>query len=635
MAYIRPIVMVYQEYASQSISTQQATLYPCVIGPCYQVINPVDDQELAYAGVYSVAEGFSAVPLPSRIAGAEVVASSVQVLLKDLSFVVAAGAIAEPVANTFVLPDGVLPADVSVGDYVAVTFGTDTPVQVDSGLRVISIDPDTKEITVNRSILLGGNTEVGFQVEITRQVESYSLPAGSAALTVDAENNTVSLVAVTYLEYTVDTASVYVGYKALRTDLTTVGTVESATEAASVLGTLTSDNPLGLGVLLTLANTDTPVKFLGVTEDSLAGYTAAKDTLELVDNVYGLVPLTQNPAILNIFKAHCEAMSQPEVGLWRRCFVSTQLMTDKVLSEGTTGAVETKSGEGRLLFRDVSGSFMSDLVSAADQLELLNPDGSVAFSVLVEEVIGDDLLEVTSVFPDAEAEALTSWAGAYQIKTFLDKTQQAAELRLVSQSFGSQRVCHIWPDTAVVEGEQVPGYYLGCAVAGMVAGLPSHQGLTRISVAGIEGLYNANDYFTQSQLDTIADGGTFIFLQQNTSSPPYIRHQLTTDMSTLELRELSFCKNFDYVCVLLKEVLDQFLGKYNIVPSTLALLQTAAEAVLESLRLNNLPKIGSPVLNYKVDSVAQLEAIRDRVEMYVSVNFPYVLNTIGLHVVSQ
>ena len=94
-------------------------------------------------------------------------------------------------------------------------------------------------------------------------------------------------------------------------------------------------------MLLALANTNTPVKFLGVTEDSLAGYAAAKDTLELVDNVYGLVPLTQNPAILNVYKAHCEAMSQPEVGMWRRCFVSTQLMTDKVLSDGLTGTIET------------------------------------------------------------------------------------------------------------------------------------------------------------------------------------------------------------------------------------------------------------------------------------------------------
>lgn len=634
MAYIRPIVMVYQEYARQSISTQQATLYPCIIGPCFQVIDPVDDQELAYAGTYSVAYGFSDVPLPNRIPGAKVVPESVQVVLEDLLFVVGAGSIAEPVGNTLAIPMGVAAADIKIGDYVAITFGTVVPAVVDSGLRVISVDVEGGTLVVNRAISLGGNTGA-FSCEITRLVDSYTLPAGSASLTVDAEDNLVSLLAITYQDYTVVSAKVYLGYKALRTDLTSVGTVESAQDAAGALGKLTADNPLGLGVLLALANTNTPVKFLGVTEDSLAGYVAAKDTLELVDNVYGLVPLTQNPAILNVYKAHCEAMSQPEVGMWRRCFVSTALMTDKVLSDGTTGTIETKSGEGRLLFRDTAGAFLTDTVSAADQLELLDAQGNVLFSVLVEEVIGDDLLEVTSVFPDSNAEALEDWTGAYRIKTFLDKAQQAAEIRQVGRGFGSQRVCHVWPDTAIIEGEQVPGFYLGCAVAGMVSGLPSHQGLTRISVAGIEGLRNANDYFTQNQLDTIADGGTFIFLQQNTSSPPYVRHQLTTDMATIELRELSFCKNFDYVCILLKEVLDQFLGKYNIVPSTLALLQTAAEAVLESLRLNNLPKIGSPVLNYKVDSVAQLEAIRDRVEMYVSVNFPYVLNTIGLHVVSQ
>jgi hypothetical protein len=204
-----------------------------------------------------------------------------------------------------------------------------------------------------------------------------------------------------------------------------------------------------------------------------------------------------------------------------------------------------------------------------------------------------------------------------------------------SASFGSSRFIHVWPDVCVIDDVELPGYYLACSVAGMTAGLPSHQGFTRISIAGIAGLKHSNDYFNQAQLDAIADGGTFIFQQANASSAPYVRHQLTTDMSTIEFRELSFVKNFDYVSYLMKDVMDQFLGKYNINTSTLALLETAASSVLESLKLYNLPKIGSPVLGYSIDSVAQHSTIRDRVEMYVGVDFPYVLNTIGLHLVSR
>jgi hypothetical protein len=83
------------------------------------------------------------------------------------------------------------------------------------------------------------------------------------------------------------------------------------------------------------------------------------------------------------------------------------------------------------------------------------------------------------------------------------------------------------------------------------------------------------------------------------------------------------------------DVMDQFLGKYNITSSTLSILESAASGTLESLRLYNLPKIGSPVLDYSIDSVAQLDSLRDRVEMYIGVDFPYVLNTIGLHLVSR
>jgi hypothetical protein len=82
-------------------------------------------------------------------------------------------------------------------------------------------------------------------------------------------------------------------------------------------------------------------------------------------------------------------------------------------------------------------------------------------------------------------------------------------------------------------------------------------------------------------------------------------------------------------------VLDAFLGKYNITPATLALLKTAIRSVLESLKLYKLPKIGSPVLDYEIVKAEQLDDIRDRVEMYVNVQFPYVLNTIGLHLISQ
>ena len=47
MAYQRPIVMVFQEYAKLSVPTQTTTLYPCIVGPCFHIIDAVEEEELA------------------------------------------------------------------------------------------------------------------------------------------------------------------------------------------------------------------------------------------------------------------------------------------------------------------------------------------------------------------------------------------------------------------------------------------------------------------------------------------------------------------------------------------------------------------------------------------------------------
>jgi hypothetical protein len=223
----------------------------------------------------------------------------------------------------------------------------------------------------------------------------------------------------------------------------------------------------------------------------------------------------------------------------------------------------------------------------------------------------------------------------YRIYSPMSKSEQATAVAGVSEAYGYQRMIHVWPDVAVIGTYELPGYYLACAVAGMTAGLPSHQGFTRLSCAAINGVKHSSEYFNEEQLNTIAGGGTFIFEQYAPGAPPHVRHQLTTEMSTIEMKEFSFVKNFDYISKICKEVLDRFLGKYNITPETLPLLETAVDATLLAQELHSLPMIGAPVLGHKVQQVYQHDTIRDRVEMYVDVNFPYVLNVIGLHLVSQ
>lgn len=217
----------------------------------------------------------------------------------------------------------------------------------------------------------------------------------------------------------------------------------------------------------------------------------------------------------------------------------------------------------------------------------------------------------------------------------MDKTVHAQQIAATSTSYGSRRFVHVWPPVCVIDDRELPGYYLCCAAAGAVSGLQPHYGMTRLSLAGIDGVKRSNDYFNKEQLNTIADGGTFIFVQSAPSAVPHIRHQLTTDRSSIEFQELSFVKNFDYVCYILKDALDEYIGRWNITEATLGAIATTISGTLETLRLQTTAKIGSPIIAYDGISVQQLADTRDRVEAYVNVTFPYPLNTIGLHIVSQ
>lgn len=640
MAYQRPLVMVFQEYAKQSVSTQTATLYPCIIGPCYHIVDVDEDPVLSFAGDYTLA-GLEDTPFPSNIAGATIDPASVVLKLKDIKASVnAASFVVASISNNSVVFDaGAYPTYLAVGDVCSFTDVTTQldPLAVAGEYKVIGVNPDTLTVLLNKSPLVLTGTD--FTMEFYREYTTLTLTDTNSTLTIDAVDGTIGVLAVTIIgdeeDFLVTSAKLYVGYRALRTDLAEINTVFNTDEATGLLGKIdTHSNPLGLGTMITLANTSVGVKVIGVKTNDLAGYTEAKDMLESYPDVYSLVPLSQDSAILSMFKLHAEQMSLPINGNWRVAIGNTIMPTVALLQTGTAGNVLADGDGDIILLKDVAANFMANNVSSGDVLEMTLSEG-VTFTYTVATVISEDLLSIatTTPFDDDGFAVLTEYA--YTINKELNKTEQAEAIAEVSASFGSSRCIHTWPDQCVIDSVTVPGYYLSCTVAGAAGGLPSHHPFTRLSIGGISRVYNSSDYFNQAQLDIIADGGTFIFTQSNPQAAPMIRHQLTTDRSTIEFQEFSFVKNFDYVSILCKDVLDQFLGKYNITPPTLAVLETAVRSVLESLKLANLPKIGSPVLGYTVVSVAQMEDIRDRVEMYVNVKFPYVLNTIGLHLVSQ
>lgn len=264
-------------------------------------------------------------------------------------------------------------------------------------------------------------------------------------------------------------------------------------------------------------------------------------------------------------------------------------------------------------------------------------------SIESDQVLIASLGELEELAPKQFIEGYSNDDMPYRVAIDLNRDAQITELNTVTQSLQSSRCIMVWPNevyvtdlTNALTGEQnkQTGQYLASAVGGMVAGLPSHQGFTYIGIAGIQQIFNSNFYFTDSQLTKLRDGGWYVFAQDSETSLPYTIHEVTTDIDAYDTGEFMNIKNFDYIALYMKEVLTQFLGKYNITTETLEMIRSSLNAAGKFLQLRIFPKIGIPLLGFEVVSLTQDSTEKDRVEVHMELTLPRVLNRIGLHLVA-
>ena len=352
-------------------------------------------------------------------------------------------------------------------------------------------------------------------------------------------------------------------------------------------------------------------------------------------------------------------------------FVATALNTVAGVDVVTTAILDAAF----LRMYDSNAAFITAGVLAGDTIEIPNNPNSVFTSTfkkfIVDSVISEQRLQITDIVSGAyqnntsvlERElphtdnrlgtgtTVTQGSLRYRVIRELSKDQQVAQLVTNAQSLNSRRAILTWPDTVLVDGlvdgskpanadgtaaaaDAQPGWYLSAVVGGMTAGLPSHQGFSRLGGAGVGQLTHSSDYFTEAQLTDLSDGGWYVFAQNSPTSLPYSIHQLTTDPATLESGEYSIVKNFDFVSLYYLSVLEPFLGIWNINNDTLGFIRQAVNTATDSLKLRRVPRLGAPLNGATITSLAVSTASADRVEIYVEVDLPKPLNVIGLHLVA-
>ena len=470
-------------------------------------------------------------------------------------------------------------------------------------------------------------------------------------------------------------APVYLAYTAIRQDLTALASqaslirINSQTQLEEVMAPITVQNPLALGLFFALVNAPgIEVTGLGVDEVSADApfgtpdaYTRAAELLEAFE-VYALAPLTHDQTVGQIFKTHVNFMSDPTQKGERIVLFNSQRPSaalDALVASGADGNTTGSSGltfdtgipnlSALVLGKGVSpvgtiaaskGLFL-DIASNSKRYSIASISGSV---VTIRITFGggdnDDSFYATTALNAAPLPSqLISEAFAVRVRGAAlvttvgtpDKAKIAETYQALSQSYGDRRFWHTAPDqaAATVEGieQLVNGFYMNAAIAGMIGQQPPQQSFTNFPMAGFTRVVGSNDFFSETQMNIMAAGGTYIIVQDAPSAPLISRMALTTDLTSVETRTDSITKVVDFTAKFLRRSLKNFIGRFNITQAFLDQLGTVIGGVG-----GYLVEVGV-LVGFNLNNIIQDEEAPDTVIVDVVIDPPYPCNYIRVTLV--
>lgn len=502
--------------------------------------------------------------------------------------------------------------------------GVTTRLKLDKQLP-LDFTGTTFHIVANglESILDGGDTD--------RPAPNLLVAAdGKITLKPGILRNTVGVVSETVISDTLypAKAGIYVQYRALRLDMSPssddgLATFPDTSTIETLLEPIDETNPVGLAAYIAKnASPLLPVQALGVSavsadqpDGTTLAHTEAAAYLEAYE-LYSLAVLSQDQDVNDVWAAHVTAMSAPSKKRERTVFINVLQPTralDGLIASSSTGntvgnagtSFDTGLAELAQLVLE-AGLNPAATIPASDGLYLDVGGDSNRYSI--SAISGTVLTLRTSFGVNDNTDAFYSTSGidgtlvdvAFAVRLRgeklvdsagrPDKDKIAEAYAEHGKRYANKRVFLTAPDncTVLINGIEVrvPGYYLGAAMAGLVAALPPQRSLTDVNVPGIKRVDRVKGYFKPEQLNTIAGGGIFLFHQETGTGPVKVRHALSTDVSSLESRSDNITKQLDFAAKYQRQVLQPIIGPLNVDDNTADLINTTLQSAIDFLTSN-------------------------------------------------
>jgi hypothetical protein len=457
----------------------------------------------------------------------------------------------------------------------------------------------------------------------------------------------------------------YLAYNALRTDVTASGEdfnllrFGTTTDLEEALAPIDTQNPLGLGMYFALLNAPgVEVAGLGVDETSatepegsLDSYTRAFEYLESKD-VYAIAPLTHANAVGQVGQVHVDELSKPENGLERIVILNPLRPTRK--SDTLVASAATANVAGAPT--NVVNTGIADLQAKLAALGKPGPSYVEADGVflkfeddenlyLVESVAGANatvndgpLSASNTLFKDGGGTPVFTAAIVDRpVSVFIlggslgSRTDEADAYAAISRGYLDRRVIVTVPDQAKasIDGLEtaIAGYYLDAGLAGKMSAISPSQPLTNETLAGFSGVIGSQDRYSEMQLKILSGGGLWVFYQEADGTPVKTRHQLSSDMTSIEKREASITRALDFTAKFLRSGLKNFIGRFNITTN----VQDAISIVIDGLSAFLIRQ--GVLKSFEVNAIRQSASAPDTLEIDVTVGVLYPLNYIKITLV--
>jgi hypothetical protein len=490
-------------------------------------------------------------------------------------------------------------------------------------------DPIDHVISGDIDLELFDKVDVDFPSTYSTLTEDTITINGSAQVTSD--------ILGTDALYSVIGGTLVVDFRELRTDICgQVGFADSDSQRESLLGPASPKNPLSKAVFHAIQEGQLGVYFVPVCSDDLAGYNEALDVLTENDEVYSIVPLTNDPDIHQAVKTHVLDRSSPVNNQWRIAWVPNTVsqITDVYTERANEDDIEATVGLFPVnTYREVNA------VGALFETNDVRPGDimRINFSTDAEGVTTYDEYTVDRVNSESQLILVEDVGSpiAVALKIEIWRNQSAAEyaaaLAARAAQFDTRRVTLVYIDNPVeADGSTSEIFYAAAALAGQRSGIPPHAPQSQLNLSSV--LSDPSVKFSRADLNTIGGGGVWI-VQKDFSGRIFTRHQLTSviDYANFNERESSKTTNLDHISRDFFDATSDLFGQGNISPAMLELLSARLSATISSITNRTYSnKLGPQMLNATVTKLERNAVLRDTIDVEIDPDMPDPLNNLPI-----